>query len=183
MPLYHIDRSCQMVDGMILALQDGVSRWGNACWGGTWLDNLATVQSMVIDHLFEEVRLMEFPNEKSRYQVLFGCDETELRYWQGVLGHHMHKLMIIRETTYDRRDASLLRAFPVLENGKFFDPGFARECARLYWRGESVEALHHSRFRRGEGPHDQPHFECLIHLPAVVGQEVQPAAAVFHPQE
>ena len=165
---YHIDRDKRLRAGMELTLNDnGLSQHGATYWGpiGSSIENL---NNLLIEHIFEQVRLKYFPDRPSRFTSFFGCNSLdELNMWGSRLKIQPDTpVWEIEANNSFKADSGLLlcRAEQVLL------PSLTLACACAYWTGASICALPSdfpSRYAaRLERVQSLP--ESLIQLPARV---------------
>ncbi|QBY42263.1 DUF2441 domain-containing protein [Arsenophonus nasoniae] len=120
-------------------------------------------QTFLIGLVFELVRRSYFPEKPPRYQSLFACQQiSEVKQFRELLADEKDDdeirtasiYEVITEGIVHRGDMRLLNSnCPVLE---------LYRRAHLYWSGEA------SPLKKGE----KPFWECLIPLPALIGQQM-----------
>ncbi len=149
MILYVISRRGLLTTGTEFSLpKNRLSPHGEQYWGNVTfyksIDNTQKVgddvESYIIEHVFEQIRLAEFNTMPSRFQSVFASNAEHFHVWQKKINSgNQYPVYKLEASPCPHLDAALLQAFGNMGNERLFEPSFARECARLYWSGKCVQ--------------------------------------------
>ncbi|MGI6235593.1 MAG: hypothetical protein ACOYI6_10145 [Christensenellales bacterium] len=171
MKLYVICRREPYIPGKEYHLpESGLSPHGETYWSDTPLcdkdgrTNLGIADTLT-EHIFEQIRLAEYPQMPSRFISTFASTAGYFPVWQSKLNaDNCHPVFTIEAPIYYSLDGALLKCLGQDEHGTtFFEPSFARACARLYWAGKSVRD--YNEFAEAEVSSE---MECLVQYPFTV---------------
>lgn len=164
MKLYHIDRSGHLkTDDKIELVKDFYTENTNneyftnglSSHGLRYYLSNHTNKDYAIDAIFEYERMINYPNQLSRYQALFAFDENGVISFieEQSLEYDYYKIFALDVEHYEKHNINLVRGWSHCSMSKF---------AKLYWEN-------------GEDPKEgrEPIYEYLIELPIVIGEEVK----------
>jgi len=164
MKLYHIDRSGHINQNQKLFLlkdyytdvtdseyfKDGLSSHGCRYFLGDHSN-----KDFAIDAIFEYERMINYPNQLSRYQAFFAFDEKGIINFieKKELEDNYYKIYEIETDQYEIHNFNLVRGWSHCTMSKY---------AKLYWGN-------------GADPNKdrEPIYEYLIKLPVTIGREVK----------
>ena len=118
---YHIDRLGSLQPNTTLNAGFGMSEHGIRYWNRVSVDDFGDFQSFVIEHLFEEVRLAEFPTKPSRFVSFFACTKDTIRPWIDFFGTTFPIYEVCSPVPALKADSALLEAFWNYPDGYSFD--------------------------------------------------------------
>ena len=164
-------KGCLGAGKVLMSNETGLSYHGEQYWSNVLLYTKRSctqkinpeIKMHIIEHLFEEVRLADFPSFPSRFCSIFASTPEHFYVWQDKLNPDgCFPVYEIETDVMYEFDAALLEAFGEDENhNEYFEPSFARDCARLYWGGRTIKD-------NEELAHLQSEMECIIPLPVKV---------------
>lgn len=169
---YHIDRRGSLQPNTTLNAESGMSEHGIQYWGDVHVEDFKVFKSYVIEHLFEEVRLAEFPTKPSRFASFFACTKDTIRPWIDFFGTASPIYEVCSPVPALKADSALLNAFWYYPDGCWFDPGRARIQARLYWSGRSIRDLYEVYPVPKNIP---PRWEYLLAFPVKILRRADPS--------
>ena len=169
---YHIDRLGSLQPNTTLNAGFGMSEHGIRYWNRVSVDDFGDFQSFVTEHLFEEVRLADFPTKPSRFVSFFACTKDTIRPWIDFFGTTFPIYEVCSPVSALKADSALLEAFWNYPDGYSFDPGRARIQARLYWSGRSIRDLYEVYPVPKNIP---PRWEYLLAFPVKVLRRADPS--------
>lgn len=179
MLLYRIDRRNEIMQPGEFLPDSGLTNFGDVHWKEKPLHDLSSVMDCITEHLFESVRLQEFPHMPSRFSCAFACDNQDLEPWIRFFerqGNQVNRIWLLDAPVAYRVDSSLLRSFWMYSDGLWFDPSFTRACARAYWGQSNICELIDGRHPQPIDRPTVPFYEWLVPAPVR-------AVRLLHPQE
>ena len=137
MLFYHISRDMNLFEGQTLVPNvNGLSHYGYSFLNHAPSEyDQQFCMSCVVEHLFEYVRQLKYPDRPSRFQSVYAIhpDDWDTTPWRTHKDFVGKSIWLFEAESYARLDASLLRAY---SSGNF-DAHAARYCANQYWSGGS----------------------------------------------
>lgn len=169
MQLYRIDRRNEITAPGDILVTGELSTFGKMHWKEKPLHDFSAVMDCVTEHLFETIRVQEFPQMPSRFCCAFAADAADLPPWVQFFarqGDQVDRIWVLEAPIAHRVDSSLLRAFWLYHDGLWFDPAFAHTCARAYWGQSNICELIDDRHPQPIGRPMAPFYEWLVPAPA-----------------
>lgn len=171
--LYMIARRQPLIIGKEYTLpKSGRSPHGDTYWSDVpfFRKNEVVNHQVVchlVEHMFEQVRLAEFPNQPSRFSSVFASTAEQFAVWQNKINaENTFPVFEIQASTFQVFDGALLKCLGGDKEGTiYFEPSFARGCARLYWSGCRVQEY-------PEFAEAVSEMECLVQYPFKVTKQL-----------
>ena len=141
MIVYHIDRAKSLCEGMTFSCSaNSLMRHGEHYWQAVNANDLSAVNDYIIEHVFEEIRLLFYPDKPSRFSSVFACaDMNQLNLWGSQMNVAQNcPVWEIETPTLFLADSAFLRCLSGTHGQQVFDFSLARAFAHEYWQGATV---------------------------------------------